>query len=229
MQFVLVFVIIVAAIVAIVFGHMAEKKRTETLRALAPSLGLSFWAERDHAFERRYGMFGCFTTGNDRYAHNQMHGERRGRATIACDYHYSTTSRDSKGNSRTQHHYFSAVIVDSGLNLGALTIREEGFFDRITEFFGWDDIDFESHEFSRAFHVSSKNRRLTYDLLHQEAMELLLESPRFTVEVVGPLVLAWRTSRFEPAEFVQALDLVNRWLDLVPDDLEDELALVPAP
>lgn len=214
------------AVIGMVFGHWAEKKRTETLRALSPTLGLSFWAEKDHGFERRYPMFDCLRSGHDRYAHNQMHGEKRGRSTVATDYHYATRSRDSKGNSRTTHHRFSVVIVDSGLNLGWIKIREEGFLDKVTGFFGWDDINFESHDFSRAFHVSSKDRKRAYDILHQEAMEVLMESPRFTLEIAGPLVLAWRQKRFEPADFVHAVDLVNRLLDLIPEDLEDELRLV---
>ena len=224
---VIIIVAVIAVIAGMVFGHLAEKKRTEVIRGLASATDLGFWPRPDHRFEHRWPMFECFTKGDDRYAYNLMRGQKAGRSLVACDYHYSTTSRDSKGNRHTHHHQFSAVIVDSGLNLGQMNIRKEGFFDKVTEFFGWDDIDFESHEFSRRFHVTARNRRLAYDLLHQEAMEMLLERPFFDLEIVGPYVLARRSTRFDPPEFFQAMDLANRLLELIPDDLEDELAVRP--
>ena len=60
------------------------------------------------------------------------------------------------------------------------------------EFFGFDDIDFESDEFSREFCVKAADRRWAFDVIHQATMEFLLAAPRFTIELAGPRVMAYR-------------------------------------
>jgi len=111
-----------------------------------------------------------------------MEGTWSDRHLLAFDYHYETHSTDSKGHRRTNHHHFSAVILASALPLKPLFIRAEGFFDKLTEFVGFDDIDFESAEFSRKFYVKAKDRRWAYDVIHARTMEFLLSMPRFTIQ-----------------------------------------------
>ena len=59
-------------------------------------------------------------------------------------------------------------------NVPDLLIRPEGFFDKVAGAFGFDDIDFESEEFSRAFFVKSSDKRFAYDVLHPRMLELLM-------------------------------------------------------
>jgi hypothetical protein len=94
--------------------------------------------------------------------------------------------------------------------------------DKVTEFFGYDDIDFESAEFSRKFYVQSPDRKWAYDVLHQRAMEFLLVSPVFSLRFDTQCVIAWRSATFEPAEFTQALTLVRGLLDQLPGYLVKE-------
>jgi hypothetical protein len=136
---------------------------------------------------------------------------------LAFDYHYETHSTDSKGQRQTHHHHFSAVIVGSDVPLKPLLIRPEGFFDRVKGFFGFEDINFESAEFSRKFFVAAPDRKWAYDVLHQRAMEFLLVSPVFSLRFDTQCVIAWRSATFEPAEFTQALTLVRGLLEQIPD------------
>ena len=103
-----------------------------------------------------------------------MKGERDGRDVTAFDYHYVT----GHGKSRKVHN-FSALIIQSPLPLKPLFLRPENIFDKVTDFFGYDDIDFESAEFSRQFYVKAPEKRWAYDILHQRMMEYLLENPKF--------------------------------------------------
>ena len=217
-----VILFIALAIAAVAYGFWQNRKRRQELELLAQRRGWQFDTRHDSSFDDRYA-FGCLKQGSNRYAYNLLTGQAAGRQICGFDYHYETTSTDSEGKTQTHHHSFSAMLVDTGLPLEPLSIRSESFFDRIGGLFGFDDIDFESDEFSRTFHVKAPNRRWAYDVLHQETMEYLLHAPRFAIEFSGPRVLASRGSLFRPADFEQALDVVFGIIERLPKSLLREM------
>lgn len=213
----LIFGALVAALIAaIVLTNIAEKKRREALGAWASVNGLQFSADKVFGLDARFPAFDCLRRGERRYAYNVVSGEWKQRAFTGFDYHYETYSHDSKGHRRTHHHYFSAVIVGSSVPLKPLTIRPEGLFDKLAAAFGFDDIDFESAEFSRKFHVWSPDRRYAYDVLHPRAIEFLLRSPVFSLQFDASHVIAWRNNKFAPPEFEQAGAVIHGLLDQLP-------------
>lgn len=161
---VVLFLLIVIALA--VWQACARAKRRQALKEWAESNGLRFSPQKDWTVEQRFPEFKRLQEGSNRYAYNIMQGGWSGRAFLGFDCHYETRTMDSKGRRQTQHHYFSAVILESDLPLKPLFIRPEGFFDKVTEFFGFDDIDFESAEFSRKFYVKAEDRRWAYDVIH---------------------------------------------------------------
>lgn len=204
-------------IVFVVIGAIAAAKRRKELMAFAHSNGLTFDPGRDQGMNERFAQFDCLRQGSNRYAYNRMAGQWNGRQLLAFDYHYETYSHDSKGHRRTNHHHFSAVILESSVPLEPLLIRAEGFFDKVKEFFGFDDIDFESAEFSRQFYVKAANRKWAYDVIHARTIELLLASPRFTIQFGPRQAIAWRSGTFGTQEFSAATALVQGILDRLPD------------
>jgi hypothetical protein len=203
--------------VAAGFSWYAGEKRRKTLGAWAGTRGLSFSPDREHGLDDRYPLFDRLRQGSSRYAYNMMRGAWNGRALQAFDYHYETHSTDSKGRRRTHHHHFSSIILDSDVPLKPLFIRPEGFFDKVTEFFGYDDIDFESAEFSRRFYVKAADKRWAYDVIHQRAMEFLLAGPHFTIQFEPGCVMVCRGSTFQAKEFEQAIEVAAGLLDRLPD------------
>ena len=164
-----IFFILFALIVigGAILAHQAAKKRSAALLVWATENGLRFDLGRDPGLEHRFPLHKCLQEGSKRYAENVMEGDRDGRGICAFDYHYETYSTNSKGHRQTHHHWFSAVVVDSGLPLKSLSIRNETFLDRFTEFVGLDDIDFELTEFSNEFYVKAPERRWAFEVLHQ--------------------------------------------------------------
>lgn len=215
--------IIALMVVGAILASQARKKRQMALAAWARSNGFHYTPDEVSTLEDRFYGFECLQQGSNRYGYNVMRGTYRARGTWAFDYHYETYSRDSKGNRTTHHHHFSAVVVDSGLRLKPLSLRGEHFFDRIKGVFGFDDIDFESAQFSREFWVRAEDKRWAYDVIHQGTMEFLLESPRFDLQMNGPYVIANRGSRFKPQEFDQALQVAHGILDRLPRDIVEQL------
>ena len=213
-----IIILFVALVVVLIFhGMQAAEKRRKALAAWARSRGLSYSADHDDSMEERFCAFDCLEEGSDRYAYNVMGGDWGGRELLGFDYHYETSSTDSKGNRTTSDWHFSAVILTSEVPLRPLFIRPEGFLDRVSQFLGFDDIDFESAEFSRKFYVKSPDKRWAYDVIHQRTMEFLLSMPTFTLRFDRHHVMAWRSSTFEPGEFSAAAELVAGILDRLPE------------
>ena len=226
---VIIILVIAAVIVLAVLAQQQAKKRRMALAAWAASRGLTFDPSHDGGMDDRYPGFTCLRQGDDRYAYNVMAGQvaRGGGASTAgvtaFDYHYETSSTDSEGKRTTHDHHFSAVIVAAGLPLKPLLIRKEGFFDKVGAFLGFEDIDFESTEFSKEFFVKSPDRRWAFDVLQQSTMEFLLAAPRFSLEFQGSDVIAYRDRTFKPEDFDAALTVIAGVLDRLPDYLLKEM------
>ncbi|MCC5829024.1 MAG: hypothetical protein JJU36_06205 [Phycisphaeraceae bacterium] len=212
----------VLVIVLVVLGIRQERKRREELSNWARQHGLHFSRDKRRDLERRFRDLHPLGQGSNRYAYNVISGQWRGREILAFDYHYQTTSTDSKGRPKTNHHHFSAVIVRTRFPVKPLLIRGRNFFDSISSFFGFADISFESAEFNRAFTVKAPDRRWAYDVLHTRAMRFLLDNPRFSIEFDHHHGIAWRNSRFKPQEFERAVGIIEGLLDQLPDYLRSQ-------
>lgn len=223
MEILFIIVVVVLLIVGGIYSYYQSEQRKQAMVQLAARHGWQFVPDKAWDMETRYPSFSCLQQGSDRYAYNLLTGETSGRPLCGFDYHYETHSTDSKGNRQTHHHYFSAIVVQVPVTLKPLFIRPEGFFDKVAELFGFDDIDFESAEFSRKFCVKAEDRRWAFDVVHQATMEFLLGAPRFTLEFAGHDVIAYRGQLFEPADFEQAVAVIGGIIDRLPQYLLREL------
>jgi hypothetical protein len=193
-------------------------QRRKSLSTWAASSGLDFSAAKDHGLDDRYPGFSCLRRGHSRYAHNIMRGELVGLKVTAFDYHYVT----GHGKHRRTHR-MSALIAQSDVPLQHLFIRRENAFDKVTEFFGADDIDFESAEFSKKFYVKAKDKRWAYAVIHQGMMEYLLQAPSFGIEFDLTEIIVWRSRRLRPEDFAAAAQLIRGIRERLPDYLVQEM------
>jgi hypothetical protein len=175
----------VLVVVGIIFASIAAKKRREAFAMIAARLGLSFSAGHQRDIASRYEFLDRLAQGSNRYAYNVLSGEYQGHSVTAFDYHYETHSTDSKGHRQTHHHHFSFFILRLERVFPELTITREGVFSKIAQAFGYDDIDFESHEFSRRFCVRSKDKKFAYDVCHARLIEYLLANDDLNIEIEG--------------------------------------------
>ena len=205
---------IALAIVVGILGYLQREARRKALAAFAASRGMSFDPGEDSGLEDRFPDFECLRQGRSRYAYNRVFGPWNGRDCLLFDYRYVT----GQGKNRKTHH-FSAVIMASNVPLKPLLIRPEGFFDKVGAFFGADDIDFESAEFSRQFFVKSPDRKWAYDVIHARTMEFLLACPRHTVQFDRGHVIVSHSATFEVSQFVTAAGMAEGILDRMPEYL----------
>jgi len=225
--------IIVVFLILIIFGaiasHRAREARLAALAQLARHHGWQFNPQKNYNHDEQYRQFSIFCKGDDRYAYNTLTGS----ITIGHDswpiqlgdYHYEETT--GSGKDRSTHDYrFSYLLLRLPYHqLPTLAIRREGIFDKLAGFIGFDDIDFESAEFSRRFHVKGSDKRFVYDVIHPRMMEHLLATNPLPLEI-GESVCCisdgskhWQSEDFA-RQVNQAVEFFSLWPEHVTSTLQ---------
>ncbi len=225
-------IIIIAAILAVVgaiFGQMQAKKRREELAALAARLGLRFDPHKDRSHDDRYANFEIFRRGHSRAAFNTMIGsfEMAGapHSLVMGDFVYKVTRNTGKSSSTTTYRFSYLILHLPYARVPDLLIRSEHFFDKLGGMLGFDDIDFESAEFSRKFMVKSADKRFAYDVITPAMMEFLLArrgAPAIDIER-GMLCLADGRRRWSPDQFTSMLSFAASFMELWPEHVIRDL------
>jgi hypothetical protein len=228
-QILVVVAVIAIAIVGAYLAHLAAKKRREALAALAAELGWEFDAGHDAFHDEQYSHFEIFRRGHSRAAYNTLTGrlqiDDRTYPARMGDFTYKVTSGSGKSR-RTTTYRFSYLIVHTPFPaLPDLLIRREGVFDKIAGAFGFDDIDFESAEFSRRFHVKSPDKRFAYDVCHPRMMEFLLQTSPPAVDIErGRCCVSDGSRCWEPMHFKSMLGWAQRFFDHWPEHVTAQLS-----
>jgi hypothetical protein len=217
---ILIFIVFAGFVVAtIIFSVIAARKRREELGALAARLGLSFRPDNDRELAGRFEFLNALAQGSNRYAFNVLSGTCQGHEVLVFDYHYETHSHDSKGHRQTHHHYFSFFILLLPVHFPELRITREGMLSKIAQAFGYDDIDFESAEFSRAFCVRAKDRKFAYDVCHAQMMDYLLANRDLSLEIKGRALALAFGARLAAAEIESNLRRLTEIRSRLPEYL----------
>lgn len=222
------FLFFAAIVVAlIVWGQQQAAARRAELAALAAKRGWRFDDDDDGDFAEQHDRFALFDVGRSRRIFNTLrgpHAVRVGQLAIqAGDYRYTTGS-----GKHQRTHRLSYLMATLPVRLPAdahLVIRPEHFGDTLGAMVGFDDIDFESEEFSRRYFVKSNDRKFAYAVIHPRMMEYLLASPCGHLELSGAqLVLRGSSSEVWTApEIEDAVNWLGTFIDLWPDFLISEL------
>jgi hypothetical protein len=219
--------VVLLVVVGAWYAWKQEQERKRQIASLADRLGLRFFEADDPDHDEEYSQFEIFRRGHSRAAQNTLVGylELFGRECPLRlgDFRYRVTTSNGKTTSTTTYR-FSYLIVHPPWSTPPLLVRPEGLFDKIAGAFGFDDIDFESEEFSRRFCVKSTDKRFAYDVLHPRMMEFLLaEKPPMLDIENGALCLSDGSRRWTPEQYEQNIALVRRFCDLWPRHLVKDL------
>jgi hypothetical protein len=223
-----VLLIILAASVAagiIYVSVVAERKRRAILKAVAEKLGLGFDPAADRSLHRTFAH-SVFKKGHSRRGSNTLFGIM----TLAGydihvrmgDYRYVT----GHGKHQQTHRISYAAFYLPFVGTPDLLIRREGIGDKLIGGIGFDDIDFESEEFSRAFWVKSEDKKYAYDVIHPQMMEFLLGGPTPHVEIAHDVCLileGW--GRWDPETFDGAPGWFQAFFERWPEHLIDRLEI----
>lgn len=164
----------IAAAISSIWSAKRTRKRQGELFELATRLGLDFNPGENPVLPIEFGFIDQLNRGDNRTAFNVLSGTLNGRNVVAFDYHYETHSTDGKGNRSTTHHYFSVAVMRLEAEFPKLTIAHENLLLKIAEVFGYQNIQFESAEFSKTFCVRSPDKKFAYDVCNAQMIEYLL-------------------------------------------------------
>jgi len=158
--------------------------------------------------------------GSDRYAYNIMQGTASdGSPCSIFDYHYETYSTDSKGRRRTQHHYFSIFTLILPKSFPELEIKPEGFFSKLGQALGFDDIDFESMEFSKRYQVKSDDKKFAYDFCNAQMIDFLLRQQDHFIEVDSNVLAITFGGKLDVDAIIPNLECLLQIRSLIPQYL----------
>ncbi len=201
--FTLVFATIVVA------GFWLERRRAEALRAEGIKLGLTLETSRNRDLGQQLRYLDRLNQGRGHVAFNVLRGTVSGESILACDFQYTTGSSNSKGSSKRTHCY-RVYSLTLAREVPELIISPEGVFSKFAQVLGYDDIDFESAEFSRRFCVRSPDKRFAYDFCDPRMIEFLLSRPGLFVEVEGSRLATIHEGSMRPERLVSELgDLIE--------------------
>ena len=171
----------------------ARRQRVSDLRGLATRLGFEdFNPNRDERFIQGWGFVSRLAEGTERYAFNILRGTCHEQSLFVFDYHYQTGSGKS-----TKEHNLTMLMMVFKEAFPQITIQPggENLLEKMAAAFGRpDDIQFESAEFSRTYHVRSGDKHFAYDVCNPQMIEYLLTNPGLQIEIQGPVILL----AFEP-------------------------------
>lgn len=199
-----------------ILAYILERKRQEALVALAIRLGMKYQKGKNRSLIARYNAFDLFRKGRNQYAQSVFTGTYLDYPITAFDFHYETTSTDSKGRKERHHHNFTCVICQLPKAFPELKARPEGLFDKVASAVGWDDIDFESYEFSKKYHVNSRDKKFAYDFFHTRMMQLFLDNPGMVLEIDGNAMLLSTKGKIKPEYLENHIDRLVAVRKLVP-------------
>lgn len=208
------------AVMAYLSHQQAVQRRNDLMR-IADGLGWAFDPSSHSDWDDRFPQFGCFREGHSRSAYNLINGSLhiadRVYFTTLGDYTFKITTNNGKSSSTSTYHFSFAVVRLPFSGVPQLAVRPEQFFDGLGAFFGFDDIDFESAEFSRAYHVKSPDKRFAYNLIDPRMIEFLMAGKPRTFELAENVLCIYTPRRrWEPVDFPHHLDWCRRFIECWP-------------
>lgn len=207
-------------VVLVVVGQRQARERRAALAGFAAARGWSYRESDPSLVDRFHGR--PFGTGSGRSAINCLYGQHDGRALVAFDYRYTTSSGTGDHRSSTTHTY-AVVALNLGVRLPTLAVSPEGavgrFFGRLTN----RDLQLGSEAFDHAFTVTCDAPRFATDVLHPEMQQLLLQWPGLGWRFEVDSMVVVNSGSHAPVQVDATLAVMDAILDRVPEQVWDRL------
>jgi hypothetical protein len=226
LHIVLIAVVVIAVIALVVWQAKAhaerERRRRLALADFARQNNLQFSQSDRWNLDNRYRGVGEIGRGHARYAFDVIRGENP--PITAFQYHFKTwETRTVKRGNRTvteryeKTHWRKYLVAELGAHFPPMAIRPEGWLDKVAGFVGFDDIDFESEQFSSRYHVKSENKEFAYAVIHPQMMEYLMDLGAQYNLGEGLLTMDLGGYSFDAPGIQAALHRAAGFLNRIPD------------
>ena len=180
MNAIVIIVVIIAIAVGGVMAWKAEQKRRQEFALWALKHDW-FYDHRTHdTLRNRFDFLDRLQMGHSRQASHYLQGDWSGFPATAFCFNYTTGS-----GKHQQTHTLGVALIELEQFFPELRIYPENMLSRFGQFLGFEDIDLDSMEFSKAFTVRSGDKKLAYDFCNTNMMTLLLQNRSTALELEG--------------------------------------------
>lgn len=176
--------------------YRAEQKRTEELQLLAQELGFGFAPQGDSDFLESLNKFHLCSQGHSQRLWNLMRGTSNNLDVAVFDYRYVTGS----GKHRRTWNHSVIRFQFQGPTLPTFSLRPENVWHKIGSWFGYQDIDFESHaRFSKLYLLRGGDENAVRTLFTDRLLDFYEQKPGLCTEGWGNTLLYYQHSvRLDP-------------------------------
>ncbi|WP_238161059.1 hypothetical protein [Kribbella antibiotica] len=197
------------------FSLHQAKKRRELFAGFARQYGWSYTPANNALAGNWQGT--PFRTGDHWQVKNVLAGLYNGHQMVAFDYSYQTHSSNGKGRRTTTTHKYGVVVVQLPGALPHLEVTHEGIFGgSVANALGFQDLQFESDQFNRAFRVKADDERFGHAVITPRMMELLLARGEIGWRIEGNSLIGWDAGPHQPTEVLNRLQLLEQVIGQVP-------------
>ena len=205
----------------LVLISLAAHRRKQAMEWLAEELELRYRPDRDPKMGRRFRFVEPLNRGENWYARHTFSGSYRGHRVIAGDFHC-----DVPGFFLVRHRACSLFLLLLPGAVPKLTIggKESTFgSDRKLKY---DDVNFESYEFSRRFRVRAADKKFAHDVCHAALIRYLLANDDLSVQLEHVVLALVFNRRLSPGLIEHNLDRLVEIRRLLPGYLFPALTKV---
>ena len=193
----------VVALVAVVayYAHLAEKKRIEDLRKVAGELGFDFEPKGDEPFLQSLRLFNLFAQGHSKALTNLMRGRTQDLEVAIFEYRYVT------GSGKHKHTWNHSVVSFRfvGTVLPGFSLRPENMGHKIGQWFGSQDIDFDTHPiFSKRYLLRGSDEAAIRGIFKKNVLDFYEGKTGLCTEGAGNTLLFYREGTRVKPEGIRA-------------------------
>lgn len=216
----LVPLVLTGIVLLVVWGIVSENRRRAALEAFAQSRGWTFSRDVPDDVLAAAEIFHPFGIGHRRRASNLLQGSSGATTWFFFDYRYTTGS----GKHQTTHQYGIALAA-LPFSFPHTRLRRQHFGDDMASWVGIRDLQFESDEFNRRYHVVSDDPQFAHALVDSSMMEWLMSEDGFHIEIAGAWCAVNATGRYDPPAMERTMERVEAFLGRVPRFVRQDHAL----
>lgn len=200
--FFLIFVLI--GLLVVYLNYLWEKKRTEAMQQFADEMGFDFVASPDSGLFGEVGGLYLFEQGHSKRFGNLMRGEAGAMEVRLFDYSYTTGS----GKNKSTRSQTVLCFLLTGAPLPTFSLRPQHFFHSIGTWFGYQDINFDSHpKFSNNYLLRGNDEDAVRSLFTEEALDHFESVNGVCVEGGGDVMVYYRAGkRIDPKELQSLME-----------------------
>jgi hypothetical protein len=140
-----------------------------------------------------------------------LHGTSGARALVIFDFYYVTGSGKHAQTWQTT----ALKIQFEGTELPYFSLRPEGIWDKVTDWYGHQDIDFDTHPaFSRKYHLRGDDEAQIRAVFTPQVLGYFEAHPGLNLEAYGRTIMFYRLGKRVSPKDIR--DFLASGLELMP-------------